>query len=104
MEASKQTSILMDCIDQLAGFTLLSDPDKNELAQSIIDTLGNYPHPHQKNEPPEPAPQCLGAYLYASTARNSVKLAQLGYMPFDNAFSVAGSCFEASLSFLTDKD
>ncbi|MDH6356128.1 hypothetical protein M2132_002491 [Dysgonomonas sp. PH5-45] len=104
MEASKQTAILMDCIDQLADVALLSDTDKCELAQNIIDTLGNYPRPRQENEPTEPTPQCLGAYLYASTARNSVKLAQLGYMPFDNAFSVAGSCIEASLSLLTDKD
>lgn len=104
MEASKQTSILMDCIDLLAGFSLLPDTDKNELAQNIIDTLGNYPHPHQKNQPTESDPQCLGAYLYASTVRNSVKLAQLGYMPFDNAFLVAGSYLEASLSLLTDKD
>lgn len=103
MEASKQTSILMDCIDQLAGVSLLSDTD-NELVQSIIDTLGNYPRPRQKNKLTKPTPQCLGAYLYASTARNSVKLAQLGYMPFDNAFSVAGSCLEASLSLLTDKE
>lgn len=98
---NKQTSVLTDCIDLLAGFSLLSDTDKYDLAQSIIDTLGNYPRPRQKNEP---TPQYLGAYLYASTARNSVKLAQLGYMPFNNAFSVAGSCFEASLSLLTDKD
>lgn len=102
METSKQTSILMDCIDLLAGYSHLSDTDKYELVQRIIDTLGNYPCP--KNEPTEPAPQCLGAYLYASTARNTVKLAQLEYMPFDNAFSVVGSCFEASLSLLTDKD
>lgn len=104
MEASKQTSILMACIDLLAGYSHLSDTDKYELAQSIIDTLGNYPRPRRKNEPTEPASQCFGVYLYASTARNTLKLAQLGYMPFDNAFSVAGSCLEASLSLLTDKD
>lgn len=103
MEASKQTSILIDCIDQLAGVSLISDKDKNELAESIVDTLENYPQPHQKNQSTEPDPQCLGAYLYASTARNSVKLAQLGYIHFDNAFPIAGSCLETSLSLLIEK-
>lgn len=104
MTTSKQTSILMDCIDLLAGIPHLSDTDKSGLTQSIINTLGSYPKPQKKNKATGIAPHHLGAYLYTSTAHNAIRLAQLEYIALDKAFSVAGYCLEASLSLLTNKE
>lgn len=101
---AKQTAVLTDCFDLLASVPFLqSDKEQSELAQSIIDSLGSYPKPQKKHETTETAPQCLGAYLYASTARNAVKLAGLGYIPYKDAFQVAEQCFENALSLLTNK-
>lgn len=79
---SKQTSIITDCLDQLAVVPYLDTLDEqNALCQHIIDTLSDYPKPRHKGEhltKPEPIEE-LGAYLYVSNARNACKLAKLGY-------------------------
>ena len=105
MHADKQKEILMNCIDKAVLEECVQGRKyKEELAQNLIDMLADYPKPQKKHEPTGTTPQYLGAYLYVSTARNSVKLAQIGYMPFNKAFSVANSCFEAALSLLIDND
>ncbi len=104
MDNSKQTALLMDCLDQLTEQHFLAiHRERHDLAQNIIDTLGSYPRPREKGSDTPASREVLAAYLYASTARNTLKLAQLGYIPFPNAFGIVGGCFEASLSLLTDK-
>lgn len=111
MEANKpvapstdqQTAILTECLDHLATVPCLAIyRERYDLAQTLIDTLGSYPRPREKGSDTPVSNDLLGAYLYASTARNTLKLSQLGFIPFDNAFGIAGGCFEASLSLLTD--
>lgn len=105
MDNSKQTAVLMGCIDQLAELPFLAiHRERYDLAQSLIDTLRNYPRPREKKSDTPVSKEALGAYLYVSTARNTLKLAQLEYMPFANAFGIVSGCFEASLSLLTDKE
>ena len=100
---SKQTALLMDCFDLLADIPLRNNKEQKELAQSIIDTLGNYPKPQHKNEEKETNPTELGAYLYTSTARNFAKLFLLGYTPFKNALNAIISNLENALGLLTDE-
>lgn len=99
----RQTAILTECFNHLATAPYLAiHRERYDLAQTLIDTLGSYPRPHEKGSDTPVNNDLLGAYLYASTARNTLKLSQLGFIPFDNAFGIAGGCFEASLSLLTD--
>ena len=103
MKTDKHTAVLIDCLDLLTEAPEAStQTDGYDLAQSIIDTLSDYPRPREKGDHTEPAPAVMGAYLYASTARNTAKLAQLNYMPLDNAFNVIAGCIEASLSLFID--
>lgn len=96
---SKQTAILMDCFDTLAGFPFsVSDTEKQALAQSIIETLGDYPKPQRKGDTTE-----TGAYIFVSMARNTAKMAKLGYMPYSFAFGDIASCFERALGLLSDE-
>ena len=88
----------------LASIPFLSDNnERNKLAQNIIDTLGGYPKPRHKNEEKEESPAELGAYLFTSTARNTAKLAQLGYVPFEKAFEAITNNLERALGLLTDE-
>lgn len=102
MASANPASTIAACFDDLAATPYLEDQHANyELAQSIIDTLGNYPKPHEKGNHTEPPRAELAAYLYVSTARNKLKLAQLECVPYDLAFVSAYSCFESALSLLT---
>ena len=101
---SRQTTHLTDCLDLLASIPFLSDNnERNELAQNIIDTLCGYPKPKHRGEEKETNPNELGAYLFASTARNFATLAKLGYVPFDKAFEAISGNFEKALGLLTDE-
>ena len=103
MATDKHTTVLIDCLDLLAEAPeATTQAGGYDLAQSIIDTLQDYPRPSEKGDRTTPEPAVMGAYLYASTARNTAKLAQLGYMPYLNAFNVIRSCLEASLSLFID--
>ncbi len=101
---SKQIACLTDCLDLLASIPFLSDNNqRNELAKSIIDTLGSYPNPRKKNEEKDIHPNELGAYLFTSTARNTAKLAQLGLILYGKAFEAITGNFERALGLLTDE-
>ena len=102
MASANPTSTIAACFDDLAAAPYLEDQHAHyELAQSIIDTLGSYPKPREKNDHTEPPREELAAYLYISTARNKLKLAQLECVPYDLAFVSAYSCVESALSLLT---
>jgi len=94
---------LTESIDLLVDApSLTTEPEKQEFVQCFIDTLSGYPKPQHSKDEPTPRPEYVGAYMYVSIARCSVKLAQFGFMPYDKAFEVAGGCLEAALSLLTD--
>ena len=102
MLSANPASTIAACFDDLAAAPYLEDQHTNyELAQSIIDTLGNYPKAREKSNHTEPSRKELAAYLYVSTARNKLRLAQLECEPYDLAFVSAYSCFESALSLLT---
>lgn len=102
MASANPASTIAACFDDLAAAPYLEDRHAYyELAQSIIDTLGNYPKPREKDNHTKPPRKELAAYLYVSTARNKLKLAQLECVPYDLAFVSAYSCFESALSLLT---
>ena len=101
---SKQIACLTDCLDLLVSIPYFFDNnERNELAQNINDTLGSYPKPQQRGEEKEVCPNELGAYLFTSTARNSAKLAKLGYIPFNKAFEAISGSLERALGLLTDE-
>lgn len=103
MASANPASTIAACFDDLAAAPYLEDQQANyELAQSIINTLGDYPKPREKDNHTEPPREELAAYLYVSTARNKLKLAQLDYIPYDLAFVSVYSCFETAMSLLTD--
>jgi hypothetical protein len=77
----EQKAVLMECLDLLADTPFASTlTEKQELAQTIIDTMASYPKPRSKGENKEESPKELGAYLFNSNARNIVKLAILEYI------------------------
>lgn len=97
------TDKLTNCIDLLVDApSLTTEAEKQEFAQCFIDTLCGYEKPQRNKNESTPRPECVGAYMYVSIARCSVKLAQFGFMPYEKAFEVAGGCLEAALSLLTD--
>lgn len=103
MASANLTSTIAACFDDLAAAPHLENQQAHyELAQSIIDTLGSYPKPREKGNHAEPPREELAAYLYVSTARNKLKLAQLDYIPYDLAFVSAYGCFEMAMGLLTD--
>jgi hypothetical protein len=105
MKTDKQVSILMDCFDLLAGMPFNTpNKDYHGLAQYIIDSLNHYPQPTPKEKVKRQTSKKWAAYLYVSTARNTMKLAQLKYISYYHAFSFTCTCMEIALSLLTGKD
>lgn len=93
----------MNCLDLLAGTLFVNqETGKYDLAQKIIDILSDYPRPKEKGSCIKPEDQCLAAYLYTSTARNTANLSQLKCMPYDNAFGIVQSCIESALTLLVE--
>lgn len=101
---NKPIDILIDSLDQLIVAPYLAIfPERYELTQSLIATLTQYPRPSKKGDSITPVKELVAAYMFTSTARNLLKLAQLGYVPFVTAFSIAENCFEAALSLHEDR-
>lgn len=104
MNTDKQKAILMDCLDEVIGISFAAlDNDKCKLAQSIIEILQSYPKPKLDKISANNYLFVSISYLLTITIINSLKLAQLYQMTYKEAFSIAESCLEASLSLLVDK-
>ncbi len=98
-----QQNIITECLDLLAGFELLTDTEKSQTAQTIIDTLGSYPKPQKKNAPENAPSYLVGAYLMASNVRNACKLFLLGYLDDVLLFqAIAQENCENALGLLTN--
>lgn len=99
----KQVCILTDCMDTLAASDLMiAKAEQSELLQSIVDTLGSYPKPRVKGEAKEENPAELGAYLFASTARNVAKLGLLQIVGYAEAVGTILQCFENALGLIVE--
>lgn len=97
----KAKNVLTDCMDILAD-SCLSDSEIDDLIIDLVNTLSDYPKP-QKAQSKAPAPaNLLGAYLYTSTARNSLKLALLDYENRLKAIQTANKNIELAYSLLVD--
>ena len=96
MYRDKATAVLTAIFDELAIVPFVGDDDKCE---TLVDILSDYPKTNDKSTPDE-----VAAYLYTSTARNAMKLAYMGYMPYTGAFDWFSTCLETAYSLLTEKE
>lgn len=99
----KKINVLTSCLDLLSISDLIrSEDDQLEFLNEIADTLLNYPTAPTLNDTKQTDKSLLGAYLFVSTAQNSIQLAILKYSDYNKSISVASGCIEASLSLLVD--
>lgn len=100
MHTSNQTAIITACIDKAVEFPCLAIfRERFDLARDISAELKTYPKPIESQKTPI---ELSAAYCYASTARNALELALLGFMPYYNAFNIVNGCLDAALSLLVD--
>lgn len=98
MCVDKQKAILTDCLDLFVSEPFLcTTGERFDLAGAIIDTMGGYPRTNEASQPEE-----VGAYLYTSNARNSLKLARYGFVSYTIGFVSAQTEIEKALGLLTD--
>lgn len=96
----QNTKIVTDAMDLIAGFKLLTNQEKTEVLQNIINALGSYSKPRQKGDPKEPKNNVLGAYLCISNVRNACKLCLLNIWSYQTAKQVINYNLEGALSEL----
>lgn len=94
---SKDISILMTCIDRLAGMPVSNDENNIKVAKNItynlkdlqkIDDNGNL--------------ITKVIIVFASISCDALKLSILGYMPYKDSFNLVEYCLESALSYLID--
>ncbi|WP_291102454.1 MULTISPECIES: hypothetical protein [unclassified Dysgonomonas] len=94
---SKEISILMTCIDRLAGMPVSNDENNIKVAKNItynlkdlqkIDDNGNL--------------ITKVIIVFASISCDALKLSILGYMPYKDSFNLVEYCLESALSYLID--
>lgn len=101
MNPPKET-IIMGCIDIMAGFEHTPEPQRPEILQTVIDTLSVYPKPSKKGDTVEPPAQFVGAYLCASNVRNACKLALFKVWDIPTAVRTINTNLETALTLLIE--
>lgn len=100
MSINKAVAVLTKVFDEISGLPVLPDANNCErLFRSLVDSLSDYPKTDANNELKE-----VAAYLYASTARNTLKLAYMGFVPYQTAYCDVCNCLQNAFSLLTDGD
>lgn len=101
MQDNLQTSILTDCIDQMAIIPYLATfGERYHFTQELTEILTNYPQPSDHNN----KRQCL-AYRFVGRALKTLDLAQTGKMHISGAFMAVSGYVEIALGLLThDKE
>ena len=103
MQHNFRPEVLKTCLDTLAEFPYLTaTPEKVQLLESIIDTLGGYPKPREKGDHAEPPTGTLAAYLFVSNARNAVKLGCIGSYSYADAARIAANNLESAFSLIVE--
>lgn len=93
---------ITDCMDVLSLWETSTRPERVEILQTVINTVGGYPKPRHKGETIEPTPETLGAYLCISNVRNYSKLGALGVLDIETAYIMICRHLETALTLLID--
>ena len=97
-----KTQIITACLDLLAGVELQETKEQKATLQSIIDTLGSYPKPQNKNNLVRAKSNEIASYLFVSNVRNACKLSTLGYIKLNVGFNSIQYNLEDALAILID--
>ncbi len=100
MHRDKAISVLESVFDEIASIPHVPDTYTHErLFRSLVDTISDYPKTNTESKPNE-----VAAYLYTSTARNTMKLAYMGFVPYQQAYINVMDCLQNAFSLLTDQE
>jgi len=94
--------IITNCLDLLAGFEHLTNNEKKDCLNNVIDTLGSYPKPQKKTDVQRAKAYKIASYLFVSTARNYCKLSILNFIKLDIGINIIQHNLESALSILID--